>query len=221
MRQLTEEFHDLILENKGKKFANISEATLDELPIFNKILPLYNIGKEISEYRFNKKILLFIDEMNLGKASKDTIKNMNSKFENNPKFKSKVLETLLLTIDRLDNEWKSKILARLFSQFINDQYTWNEFQDLSRINSLLFFADINLIAYLIDNDQPITIKDINIDSTKAPIERLKTYGFLEFVDATWDSLDHYESKKIKLTSEGIDFYNNCLYNLNTESDIQS
>ena len=195
----------------------MGDGILKDIPIVSTISKMYEAGKTISEYRFVKKILNFINEYNRGIIKSDKLERLKSEFESNNKYKREVLETLILIIDRLDNEWKSTILACLFVEYINGQYSWEEFQDLSRIVEQLFLSDLKVIRNLIENHGSSIIKDINIknmkgDTIKGSTERLKTYGFIEFEGETWGSIGDYNLKTIKLTSLGSKFYNYCLHN---------
>lgn len=222
MKSIEEELSNSIL-NIGKGPATeISQVVLSNfmdnnilknIPIVGVISSLYEANKSVSEYKFTKKILLFLNEYNKGNVNEDKVKDMQLKFSKDIKYKTKVLEAVLVRIDRLDSDLKSKIFARLFSEYINNQYSWDEFQDLSRIIELLFISDLKLIIYLFNKNQLISIKDIKKDTTNGSIERLKTYGFLELPPETWGSISDYNLKQIKLSSEGNKFYNNCLYGL--------
>jgi len=227
MKTIKEELCNSILEIDKSSIIEISESILDgfiddsvlkNIPIVNVISSMYKTGKSISEYRFIKKILLFINEINRSEVNEDKIKNIKFRFEKEPKYKDRVLESILFIIDRLDNEMKSRILARLFIQYIDEQYSWDEFQDFSRIIESFFIVDLKLIRYLIKVNQPIYIKNIHIKNIKAytikgSIERLKTYGFLELLPETWGSVGDSNLKQIKLNSEGSNFYNKCLHNI--------
>lgn len=204
---LSEVFLDSIME----------DGILKDIPIVSTISTMYKAGKSISEYIFVKKILNFINEYNKAIIDSDKLEQLKSKFESDEKYKKEVLETLILIIDRLDNEWKSTILACLFIEYINGQYSWEEFQDLSRIVEQLFLSDIKVIRNLIEKNESSIIKNINIktmkgDTIKGSVERLKSYGFIEFEGETWESIGDYNEKSIKLTSLGGKFYNQCLHN---------
>ncbi len=225
MDSFNKEFSKSIL-NKGadisKDLAEIgldsilNDGLLKDVPVISALTALFKMGKTISGSHFIKKLILFLYEFNNASIDSDKLELFKNKFESNKNYEKKVLESLILIIDRFDKEFKSKIFALLFSEYLNETYSWDEFQDLSRIIELLFISDIKIIRYLIEKNQSLMIKEINIKdfssgTISGAIERLKTYGFLTLYKDIYDDEGTYELYKTMLTKSGKKFYNLCLH----------
>lgn len=129
--ELTQDYAELTLD------ALTNESLLSEIPVIKSLVSFYKITSSIIDRHNLKKILMFLEEFHSTNIDENKLKNFKEKFDNNPKHRNLVLETILLLNEKFIDTKKSKILANLFSAYINENLTWEDFFKLSFILSNL------------------------------------------------------------------------------------
>ena len=109
----------------------LADDTLKEIPIVKTLMSIAKIGLNIKERFFVKKLLTFLRELHLQKIDTQRLEEFKGKFENEPKFKAKVTEQIMIYNDAFLNIEKSKILAKLFKSHIEGKFDWEHFNYLS------------------------------------------------------------------------------------------
>jgi hypothetical protein len=125
-KDLGKAFEDSIV---GNEIEGITEESLDsvvdiltnnelleEIPIVKYIFSGYKIYNGIREKAEIKKLLIFLYQLTSLK-DKDR-KSLIDKIEENPKFKKKTFERVVLIVERLDEVEKAKITGKLFLNYI-------------------------------------------------------------------------------------------------------
>lgn len=123
---------------------NISGITdaLEEFPVVKTLAALTKTGIAIKEYIFCRKFGKFLNEFQSMKHSEKTRQKYLAAVQKNEKWVLKLLENLLQSIDRMDDERKLKITARLFSEYLKENLDWDNFLKYSYVNDRLFLSDI-------------------------------------------------------------------------------
>ncbi len=127
---LTEVFADSLMEKGIAK----------EIPIIGTVIGFGKAAMGIKEILFLKKIIYFISELKNISATKRH--EMIDKIDNSGKFRTKVGEKLLYIIDKCDDHEKSQITARLFSAFLSEIISYEEFLRASYIVDQVILEDL-------------------------------------------------------------------------------
>lgn len=127
---LAEVFADSLME----------EGIAKDIPIIGTILGLGKATIGIKESLFLKKIIYFISELKNVSATKR--QEMIDKIDNSGNFRTKVGEKLLYIIDKCDDHEKSQIIARLFSAFLSEIISYDEFLRASHIIDQVIHEDL-------------------------------------------------------------------------------
>lgn len=113
---------------------------LKDIPVLNIVHSLAQGYSSLRDYSFYKKIEKLYH--NLETFTEDEKNNFINQMNNDEGFKSKVVENLLLIIEKLDDMDKPKIISKLYTEYIRLHITYKEFNRLCKgvidcpINSL-------------------------------------------------------------------------------------
>lgn len=147
--------------------ASMTDGILKDLPIIGTIVKLYKSGVGIKGYIFVKKLNRFLT------ALKDVPKEQREDFVNrindDPEFKKKVGESLILILDRLDSIDKTDYIAKAFKKYMEEHISYEMFLRVSSAIDRSFLPDLLLLK---DTGDPK-----NFDSDM--ILNLSTAGLLE------------------------------------------
>jgi hypothetical protein len=127
---LAEVFADSLME----------DGVARDIPIIGTVIGLGKTAVGIKESLFLKKVIYFISELRNISATKRH--EMIEKIDKSGKFRTKVGEKLLYIIDRCDDHEKSQIIARLFSAFLMETISYEEFLRASHIVDHLMNDDL-------------------------------------------------------------------------------
>ena len=128
----------------------LSEVFLDELmdngiakhiPIIGTVVGLGKTALGIKERLFLKKIIYFISE--LKNIPPDKRRRMIEKIDSSGKFRTKVGEKLLFIIDNCEDHEKAQVIARLFTAFLSQKLSYQEFLRSSSIVERTMLEDLN------------------------------------------------------------------------------
>jgi hypothetical protein len=103
---------------------------LGEIPFVKTIVAGTNIGLAIKEKFFVKKLLNFLSTLHKGEIEQDKFNKFKQKLEVDKNYKDKVLEVLIIMIDRHINVNQSNVMANLFKAHINGLIDWMRFNSL-------------------------------------------------------------------------------------------
>lgn len=109
----------------------LDNAAISEIPIVKSIVGVVKIGLSIKERYDLKKLLTFFKEFQSGNVSDENRAVFKEKFNANEKYRTEVVETIVLLNERFLDVKKSKILASLMNAHLNQQLIWSELIDIS------------------------------------------------------------------------------------------
>ncbi len=109
----------------------LDDDAISEIPIVKSIVGVVKIGMSIKERYDLKKLLTFFKEFQSGEVSDENRAIFKEKFNTNKKYRTDVVETIVLLNERFLDLKKSKILANLMNAHINQQLSWIELNDIS------------------------------------------------------------------------------------------
>lgn len=203
-----------IIECNTDTFIDYAELGIDKLldiedfqntPI---VKPIYGILKTcyaIREKHMLKKTLEFIVSLNNNTINNENYNEYKEKLKNKDKTLYKELEHILIIIDRFIDVNKTKILAKLYLNYIDKQISWNEFQELSIILDNLFLNDIDELEHFYNNNE-LSMNDIKNEFS---VRRLKTLNLIEDIQSS--SRDMFDNINICYTEN--DYRITCLGNI--------
>ena len=129
----------------------ITNDVVKEIPILKSIAAVAKIGYNLHERNLYNQTLVFLNEFN-NNLNSDKVKSHREKLNNNPKKLHDELGRVLIILNRNIDLEKSKILAKLYSEYINEQYNWDVFCELSDITDKLFITDIKCLKQVFNNN---------------------------------------------------------------------
>ena len=122
----------------------IDNDTIKVIPIIGAIVAIYRTGVAVKHRILLKKIAKFFHLLNImwEKEKIDFVQKMN----NNSKFNKKVVEKLILTIDKSDDFEKMSLIAALFKNYIQWNITQDDLFRLTRIVNNVYLDDLYLLT---------------------------------------------------------------------------
>jgi hypothetical protein len=119
----------------------LEDGILKDIPIIGTIVGLTKAGIGIRDKLFAKKILKFLFEIKdiPFEERKDFIEKINS----DPSYATKVGESILLIIDKLDDFKKAELIGKLFVYSVNGTIDYETFLRLSIIIERCFISDLS------------------------------------------------------------------------------
>lgn len=115
----------------------LSDGLLKDIPIVNFLVAFVKAGKSVKEYQFTKKILYFLN----GISDIELTKRVRFMEKHGVNIGSR----LILIIDKLDVDEKTKILATLFRSAIYEQIDKEMFLRLAFVVQNSFLEDLNFL----------------------------------------------------------------------------
>jgi hypothetical protein len=117
----------------------LKEGVLKEFPIVGSLLGVWKTGIAIRDFRFLKKMLLFMDESS--KLSFKSREKIIEKLEDE-EYQAEAGEKLLAIIDQLETGSKAKLLGKTLVLFGNKEITKEEFWRVAYVIEKLPMSDI-------------------------------------------------------------------------------
>ena len=104
----------------------LKEGLLKEIPIVKSVVTFYNIGNSVLARYNTKKIRTFFKEFHGSDINSESLLKFKSKFNSDSKYRTQVVETIILFNERFNQIEKSKILAKLILSHIEGHISWEE-----------------------------------------------------------------------------------------------
>ena len=118
----------------------IQNESINQIPIIGTLRSAYKITNSISDYLFIQKLLKFLKELNT--LSNEEKSEMKNRINNEEKFGKKVGENLLEVINKIDNNDKPKIIAKIFKSYINQEIDFQYFLKFSQIVNKSYLPEL-------------------------------------------------------------------------------
>ena len=191
----------------------MSDGLLKDLPIINLFLNASRTFNAIHERNLLKNTALFLDAINSQKINDRKIQAYKKKLLNKKTAERELGRVIVLLNQYVDNK-KAQMLGKLFCQYIDRDYSWDKFCELSDILNRLFLDDVPFLYSILDSEGKQAIYHIY----KIPynIKRLESIGLVELFgdySSFGDRLLQSENMFAELTDNGLLFADigRCLF----------
>jgi len=134
----------------------LKDGTLKDISIIGTIVNLINLGANIKDKLFLKKIISFLNEIK--DVAKEERKEIINKIDNSKKYRIKVGEKLLYIIDSCSDYENSEMVARLFKKFIEDKISYDDF--LRSSNAIERITNFDLKWFLKNDHRFFRIENV-------------------------------------------------------------
>lgn len=156
----------------------IENEILKELPFVKTVYAIAETSLAIREKFLLKKFLNFIKSFNEYDVDEKEIDKRKIAIKNNEKWIYKEIEFLIIYLDDMDSVRKSKLLAKLYNEYLNKNINWERFCQFTEITNRLFSYDIDRIIEFYNYSSPESNKGLSyFDLTS--YSRLVGLGLME------------------------------------------
>ena len=222
MQSFKKDFLDELMERKLDITIDYTEIAIDalmedgilrDIPVIKSLVSIGKLGVTIRNIYLSKKILCFLKQFHLNEPLSKGSKKILHKIKSDEKFGRRVVDHLIIMIDRYLSEVKAVQLANLFSEYVNGQFDWGTFVYFSVCLDSMHDYDFEILKFLLTNSnevvEQIPISYLDKYLLLASVERLKTHGFVGSDEHTWESIGDDLKKKVFISSLGTIFANGC------------
>lgn len=183
----------------------MSDGLLKDIPIVNLLLNASRTFKAIHERNLLKNTALFLDAVNSQKIDDKKVQAYKKKLLNE-KTAERELGRVIVLLDQYVDNIKAQMLGKLFCQYIDRDYSWDKFCELSDILNRLFLDDMPFLYSIFGSEGRQAIYHIY----KIPynIKRLESIGLVELFgeySSFGDRLLLSENMFTELTDNGLLF----------------
>ena len=180
----------------------LSEGLLKDLPIFSVLIGSVRTVRSIQERNMLRNTAIFLDTINSKKIETEKLNQYKAKLQDE-KVAEKELGRVLILLNQYVDNIKSRTLGVLFWKYVNGEYTWDKFCELSDIVSRMFINDLEYIGEIAKS--PEKKKQYHIHGIPYNIKRLESLGLLELYgeySRFGDSIFQKENMFAELTENG-------------------
>lgn len=217
MDKIIPSFRESLFDGAADSIIELGELGIDsilddglfkELPIVNFLIGVKNTAQNIHDRNLLKQTLQFIKEFNSGTINKEKLQEYKEKIENDSKKAEKELGRVVIILNSTIEVEKSKMIANLFRNYINQNINWEEFCEFSEIVRMLFLNDIIYLRRIYTGQMKDTTNCVLY-----PIDRLTSLGL---INTTMKSIVMSSSsnsrtdKYLNLTAIGGKFYQSII-----------
>lgn len=115
------------------------------LPVLKTIASACKVGMAIRERHFAKNLFDFLKEFREGNIDPEKLESSRVKLESNIKYRNRVVDHIILMLDRYVDSEKSKIMGRLLIGYINGVCDTKQFIEMSSCLDLIFISDCEVL----------------------------------------------------------------------------
>ena len=105
----------------------LDSPIVEHVPVIKTAIALYKTGLAIRERYFAKKLLVFLKEFHSGETQNSDAQEFRVRLDRDESFRDRVVEHLLVMIDRFVGVEKSNVLGLLFRAHVNGAFDWDAF----------------------------------------------------------------------------------------------
>ena len=180
----------------------LKDGLLKNLPIINILLGTTRTVKNIYERNMLKNTALFLNELNAQKIDAVKLQAFKERITDES-VKEQELGRVLILLNQYVDNIKSVILGKLFFKYVNQEYDWDKFCELSDTLNRLFLNDLFWLSDITNSENEIATYHIY----KIPynIKRLESLGLVEIYGdygRFGDRLFQSENMHAELTENG-------------------
>ncbi len=151
----------------------LSNEIIEKIPIANVASAIIKTGEMIYNKNLLKQTTNFIESLNGQEVSKEKLEKYRKKFLNDDKKRKAELERVLLYLNKNIDIEKSRLLAKFYVAYVNEEIKWEKFCEFASVINQIFIDDLTII-YNIYKDEPVKV--VIYESYK--ISRLMAIGLL-------------------------------------------
>lgn len=129
--------------------ALINDSTFRDIPIIGSIVGVTKAIASIKDKILARKIYSFLVELKKIPANKR--KKFLDNMENNPDFKRKVGENLIMLLDRLDDLDKPALVAKIFKAYVQNDINYHQFLRFESVIDRVLIKDLQNLLKEISN----------------------------------------------------------------------
>lgn len=150
-----------------------NNGIIEKIPIANIASAMIQTGEMIYNNNLLKQTINFIESLNKQEISKENLKRYKEKFFKNEKREREELERVLLYLNKNIDTDKSKLLAKFYASYVNQEINWNKFCEFATIIDQIFVDDLTTIYGLYKDEETSVVVYENYK-----ISRLMSTGLL-------------------------------------------
>lgn len=122
-------------------FDQILDSPLNEFPIIKNFISVAKFGISVRDKFLINKILRFLKY--LPKNNDESRAKFKNKIQSDPDYSKKIGEHLIIILDRYDHLTKAEYLSKIFSAYLDEKISLQEFLRLSTAIERSFIDDLN------------------------------------------------------------------------------
>ncbi len=122
----------------------IQDGVFKNIPVLNGIASVIRAGADLRERNLLRQTAAFLKEFSSGKIDRKKLKKYVEKMEDD-KTRKKELDRVLLTLNNNIDIEKSKMLAKLFTAYINETISNELFYEYVEITNRMFMEDFRVL----------------------------------------------------------------------------
>lgn len=123
----------------------IDNDALNSIPFVRTVLGGAKIGQFICERNLCAQTVIFINELNSGIIDKKKLEKHKRILASNTKKANRELGRVMILLNRNIEVTKSKLYARIYANYVNQNINWNELCELFEIVEKIFISDLNML----------------------------------------------------------------------------
>ena len=154
----------------------LKDGLLKNLPIINILLGTTRTVKNIYERNMLKNTALFLNELNAQKIDTSKLQAFKERIADES-VKEQELGRVLILLNQYVDNIKSVILGKLFYKYVNQEYDWDKFCELSDTLNRLFLNDLFWLSDITNSENEIAT--FHIYKIPYNIKRLESLGLVE------------------------------------------
>lgn len=158
-----ESLTDIILKNE----------IIEKVPIANIASAIIKTGEMIYNKNLFRQTVSFIESLNKQEISKEKVEKYKEKVFKNEKRESEEIERVLLYLNKNIDTEKSRLLAKFYASYVNQEINWNKFCEFATISNQIFIEDLQIIYDIYKDEET---KVVIYENYK--ISRLMSTGLL-------------------------------------------
>lgn len=129
----------------------LDNDVLKSIPFVRTALGGAKIGQLIYERNLCLQTVIFIKELNSGIIDKKKLEKHKRILASNPQKANNELGRVMILLNRNIEAAKSKLYARVYANYINQNINWDELCELFEIIEKIFISDLNMIYLRFNN----------------------------------------------------------------------
>lgn len=151
----------------------VEQGAFSGVPILGLITGIGKTILNVRERNFVKQTAAFANSFNTGNITEEKYEEYKRKITDNPEFGEKELGRIILLVDAMFDEERSRLLGKVYAAYVNEDMSWDEFLEMSDVVSRMYVPDIKLLFRIYSKQVADTTK-----CKPYQAERLKSLGLL-------------------------------------------